>query len=89
MTVQNPRDLKKNVGLIDRIFRFLLGCSLVWIGLLELGGTEGSFGGILVALCSLLPFYMAVTRSCFVFRWFNVHSCSAKELEADSKLYSQ
>ena len=88
MSGQNPRDLKKNVGLIDKIFRLLLGCSLVWIGLLELGGTEGSLVGVLVALCSLLPFYMAVTRSCFVFRWFNIHSCSAKELEEDSKLQS-
>ena len=88
MTVQNPRDLKKNVGIIDRIFRTLLGCSLVWIGLFELGGIDGSIGGIVVALSSLLPFYMAVTRSCFVFRWFNIHSCSAKELEADSRKYS-
>ena len=89
MNVQNPRDLKKNVGRIDRIFRFLLGCSLVWVGLFELEGMGGSVSGILVALCSLFPFYMAVTRSCFVFRWFNIHSCSPQELEADSQVPSR
>ena len=88
MNVQNPRDLKKNVGQIDRILRFLLGCSLAWIGLIELRGAYGSIEGILVALCSVLPFYMAVTRSCFVFRWLNIHSCSAKQLEEDSKVHS-
>jgi hypothetical protein len=73
--------MKKNVGRIDRILRFLLGLFLVWLGVFVLNGKEGEVVGILVALISLMPFYMALTRSCFVFRWFRIHSLSKKECE--------
>ena len=79
----------KNVGKIDRTLRFLLGVVLVWIGLFVLNGLEGSLIGILVALISLMPFYMAFTRSCFVFRWFKIHSLSNKECEIHGKPYPE
>ena len=71
----------KNVGKIDRTLRFLLGLSLVGLGLFVLNGKQGNILGILVALTSLLPFYMAVTQSCFVFRWLKTHSLSKTECE--------
>jgi hypothetical protein len=77
----------KNVGKIDRTLRFLLALFLVWLGVFVLNGKEGNVIGILVALISLLPFYMAVTRSCFVFRWFKVHSLSIKECEIYGQPY--
>ena len=77
----------KNVGKIDRTLRFLLGLLLVWLGVFVLNGQEGNVIGIFVALFSLMPFYMAVTRSCFVFRWFKIHSLSKKECEIFGQPY--
>ena len=79
--------MKKNVGQIDRILRFLFGLFLVWLGVFVLNGKEGEVIGILVALISLMPFYMGFTRSCFVFRWFKIHSLSKKECELYGKPY--
>jgi len=79
--------MKKNVGQIDRILRFLLGLFLVWLGVFVLNGKEGKIIGILVALVSLMPFYMALTRSCFVFRWYKIHSLSRKECEIEGQPY--
>ena len=77
----------KNVGIIDRIMRFVLGLFLVFLGVFVLNGKEGSLLGVLVAISSLLPFYMVFTASCFVFRWFKIHSLSKKECEVYGKPY--
>lgn len=69
----------KNVGKIDRTLRFLLGLFLVWLGLFVMNGLEGNIIGIMVAIISLMPFYMTFTGSCFVFRWFKIHSLSKSE----------
>ena len=71
--------MNKNVGWIDRSLRFLLGALLIWIGLWELNGLKGNSIGISVAVVSLLPFYMTIAGSCFVFRWFKIHSLSKSE----------
>jgi len=81
--------MEKNVGQIDRILRFLLGIFLVWFGVFILNGKEGGVIGILVAITSLMPFYMAFTRSCFVFRWFKIHSLSKKECEMQGEPYQK
>lgn len=70
----------KNVGLIDRILRFLLAVFLVWLGLFYLEGFRGNITGILISVTALLPLYMVITQSCFVFRWFNIHSLSKGEI---------
>ena len=77
----------KNVGKIDKTLRFLLCLILVWLGLFVLNGKEGSVVGILVAIISLMPFYMALTGSCFVFRWFKIHSLSKKEYQIHGNPY--
>ena len=79
----------KNVGRIDRTLRFLLGLFLVWLGVFVLNGKEGNMIGIFVVLISLMPFYMALTRSCFVFRWFKIHSLSKKECEMYGQPYPE
>ena len=81
--------MAKNVGKIDRTFRFFLGLFLIWLGVYILKGKEGNVIGILVALISLMPFYMALTRSCFVFRWFKTHSLSKNECEILGPPYSE
>lgn len=69
----------KNVGRIDRFLRLLLALALMGVGLFLLDGMHGDLIGILVAATSLLPWYMVITRSCFVFRWFRIHSLSEEE----------
>ena len=60
----------RNVGDLDAGLRTLLAISLIALGLFPLNGLEGESLGIAVALASLMPLYMVVTRRCFVFRWF-------------------
>jgi len=81
--------MKKNVGMIDRLLRFLLAIFLIWLGLFQLDGIHGSVIGILIAACSFLPLVMATTASCFVFRWFNIHSLSKKEQEKYADINSK
>ena len=77
----------KNVGKIDRTLRFLLGLTLIWIGLFVLDGKDGNIIGIAVVLISLIPFYMTFTGSCFVFRWFKIHSLSKSECQIYGEPY--
>jgi hypothetical protein len=71
--------LEKNVGNLDALLRTLLGILLVAFGLIFLDGWNGNVLGILVALISLMPFYMALTRKCFVFRWLHISSIPKKK----------
>ncbi len=66
--------IPKNVGNIDAILRSILALSLFVLGLVVLEGFRGNILGILVALTGLIPTYMAVTRRCIVFHWFNISS---------------
>ena len=81
--------MTKNVGKIDRILRFLLGLLLIWIGLFILNGKDGNMIGIIVAVISLMPFYMVFTGSCFVFRWFKIHSLSKSECHRHGDPYKK
>ncbi len=73
------------MGRFDRLFRLILGIVLLYLGLFTLEGVHGNTIGIFVALTSILPFYMAITASCFVFRWFQINSLSKKELKQRQK----
>ena len=71
--------VEENVGSLDALLRLLLGLFLVFLGLFILKGKEGNVFGILVSVCSLLPFYMATTRRCFVFRFLKISSIPRKK----------
>ena len=73
--------MKKNVGLIDRIFRFFFGIFLLWFGLIYFNGAKGEVIGIIVALICLVPFTMTITAKCPVFYWLNISSITRKERE--------
>ena len=79
----------KNVGKYDRTLRLLLALFIVWLGIFVLNGGEGNVLGIFVALISLIPFYMVLTGSCFVFRWFKIHSLSKKECQIYGQPYPE
>lgn len=46
---------KKNMGRLDRILRFIVGATLVPIGLFLLAGWQGNLIGILVAVFGVVP----------------------------------
>ena len=46
-----------------------------------MNGIGGAPWGVLVAVLAVAPFYMAISRNCFVFKWLGIHSLSAHELE--------
>lgn len=66
--------MNKNVGTIDATLRALLGCLLIYLGLFVMDGVLGNIWGIVVASSALLPFYMVVTRKCFVFKFLGFSS---------------
>lgn len=79
--------MTKNVGRIDRRFRFLIGHILLLTGLWMLNGLQGNLTGIIISLIALIPFYIAITGNCFVFRVLKLHTLSNIELEAYSHPY--
>ena len=80
---------RKNVGVVDRVLRFLLGLVLLYLGLFVWAGIQGSILGLAVAASSALPFYMAISRSCFVFRWFHINSLTKTECEILGEPYPE
>jgi hypothetical protein len=71
--------MEKNVGGVDAFMRFVLGVVLILVGMFVLGGVNGSLSGLMVALLSLIPFYMAVTRRCIVFKVLNLSTIPRKD----------
>jgi hypothetical protein len=55
---------KKNMGRLDRTLRFILGVTLVPIGLFALGGWQGNLIGALVAAFALVPLVTSLTGFC-------------------------
>jgi len=72
--------MTRNVGRIDRSLRLLLALTLVGVGLFALGGLEGRWLGIGVALVSLMPFATSGSAHCPLFSWIHVHSLSREEV---------
>ncbi len=66
--------MDKNVGRIDQVLRIILGVILIWVGLWPLNGLDQSLLGVTVSLLAIIPFWMAITRNCPVFRFFNFSS---------------
>ncbi len=71
--------MKKNVGEIDSILRFLFGLFLLWLGLFYLQGLDGETAGLIVAILSMIPFTISATKVCPVFTLFKISSISKKE----------
>jgi len=71
--------MKRNVGGVDAFMRFVLGVALIFIGMYTLEGIKGNPLGIIVALISLMPIYMAITRKCFVFKFLQISTVPSKD----------
>ncbi len=70
--------MKKNVGNLDAILRFIFGCFLIYLGLFLLDGLQGNWLGIIVALISIMPFYTGATKKCYLFKVLNVSTIPKK-----------
>lgn len=66
--------LKRNVGMIDRIFRAAFGTAFVAYGLLYLVGLPL----IVVLIVGLVLLVTAFTGSCFVYSLFGISTCGSK-----------
>jgi hypothetical protein len=71
--------MRKNVGKIDSILRFLFGLFLVWLGLFHFQGLNGEIIGFIVAILSIIPFTISAIKVCPVFTLFKISSISKKE----------
>lgn len=56
--------LRKNVGGLDRTFRFIAGVALIPTGLFVLGGSRGNIIGIIAAAFALIPLATSVIGFC-------------------------
>lgn len=63
---------RHNVGGLDRTVRLLLGPLLLAVGLFALGGAQGRFAGVLVALVGLGSLASAVTGYCPLYLPFRI-----------------
>jgi len=63
---------KKNMGRLDRTLRFIVGAALVPIGLVALGGWQGTLIGLLVAAFALLPLATSLTGFCPLYVPFGI-----------------
>lgn len=56
--------MKRNVGTIDRIIRYIAGLSIILVGLLALGGLDGNTTGIIVSAVGLVPILTGTLSFC-------------------------
>ncbi len=56
--------LRRNMGLLDRSLRFVVGVALLPVGLVALSGWHGNLVGVLVAAFALIPLVTSVTGFC-------------------------
>ncbi len=55
---------RRNMGLLDRTLRFVVGAALVPVGLFALSGWQGNVIGVLVAAFAVIPLVTSLTGFC-------------------------
>jgi hypothetical protein len=70
---------KKNMGLLDRTVRFIVGVVLIPIGLLLLGGLQGNLTGVIIAVFALLPIVTSVTGFCPLYVPFGISTLGKEQ----------
>ncbi len=61
---EGGRGLRRNMGLLDRTLRFVVGAALIPVGLVALSGWQGNLIGVLVAAFALIPLVTSLTGFC-------------------------
>jgi hypothetical protein len=70
---------KKNIGLLDRTVRFIVGVVLIPIGLLLLGGWQSNLTGVIIAVFALLPIVTSLTGFCPVYIPFGISTLGKEQ----------
>jgi len=70
---------KKNMGRLDRTLRFIVGMALVPIGLVALGGWQGTLIGFLVAAFAVLPLVTSLTGFCPAYIPFGISTLDREQ----------
>jgi hypothetical protein len=71
--------LKKNMGRLDRTLRFIVGVTLIPMGLFALGGWQGNLIGVLVAVFVLLPLVTSLTGFCPAYIPFGISTLDREQ----------
>jgi hypothetical protein len=69
---------KKNMGRFDRTWRFIVGATLVPLGLFLLGGWRGHPAGLLVAGLALIPLVTSLIGFCPFYVPFGISTLGKK-----------
>ncbi|RTE52388.1 DUF2892 domain-containing protein [Arenibacter aquaticus] len=68
--------MKKNMGNLDRILRFMVAAVLVW---LFYTGTISGIWGILLVVLAVVFFLTSLMGFCPLYRPFGIRTCNMKE----------
>jgi hypothetical protein len=71
--------LKKNMGRRDRTLRFIVGVTLIPMGLFALGGWQGNLIGVLVAVFALLPLVTSLSGFCPIYIPFGISTLDREQ----------
>jgi len=63
--------IKRNIGAIDRIARFIIGHAFIIIGFFVLDAVDGAPGGVVLAVIGALLIMTAALGHCLGYRLFN------------------
>ncbi len=61
---EGRRMFRRNMGVLDRTLRFVVGAALIPVGLVALSGWQGNLIGVLVAAFALIPLATSLTGFC-------------------------
>ena len=71
--------IKRNIGTIDRIARFIIGHTLVIIGFFVLDAVEGATAGVVLSVIGALFIMTAAVGRCVGYRLFNYSTIKQPE----------
>lgn len=75
----------KNVGKIDRLFRFVAGLTLLFLSYIYFSSDMPVIGAIFI-LPAALFFYVAATSYCVACSWMGISTMSKSELKKFNKI---
>jgi len=67
--------MKKNIGIIDKVIRLLVGLFIV----IYIGFIQGSWWGLI----GIIPLFTVLTSNCMLYQIFGLSTCAVKEKKED------
>ncbi len=70
--------MKKNVGTVDSMIRYVVAAALVVVGLFVLKGIQGNLTGVIVAAAAIVPALTATVKSCPLYTIVGLNTAEKK-----------